>query len=206
MKLFFVFSYAIFQYMNIKNQLLERSGQCCELCNGSTDLSVYEVPPVDTANVDNSILACSICKSQIEKTEQLQSNHWRKLSDTMWSPYPAVQVVAWRMLSRLRQESWAVDNLEILYLDEEALEWAKKTGDHEQDGTVKFHLDSNGTRLYDGDTVVLIKTLDVKGSSISAKLGAVVKNIRLVPDNIEQIEGKIEGQTIVILTKYLRKG
>jgi protein PhnA len=46
----------------------------------------------------------------------------------------------------------------------------------------------------------------VKGSSISAKLGAVVKNIRLVPDNIEQIEGKIEGQTIVILTKYLRKG
>jgi protein PhnA len=86
------------------------------------------------------------------------------------------------------------------------LEWAKKTGDHEQDGTVKFHLDSNGTRLYDGDTVVLIKTLDVKGSSISAKLGAVVKNIRLVPDNIEQIEGKIEGQTIVILTKYLRKG
>jgi protein PhnA len=124
----------------------------------------------------------------------------------MWSPYPAVQVVAWRMLSRLRQESWAVDNLEILYLDEETLEWAKKTGDHEQDGTVKFHLDSNGTRLYDGDTVVLIKTLDVKGSSISAKLGAVVKNIRLVPDNIEQIEGKIEGQTIVILTKYLRKG
>ncbi|WP_317167666.1 PhnA domain-containing protein [Sphingobacterium mizutaii] len=54
--------------------------------------------------------------------------------------------------------------------------------------------------------MVLIKTLDVKGSSISAKLGTVVKNIRLVPDNTEQIEGKIEGQTIVILTKYLRKG
>jgi protein PhnA len=34
----------------------------------------------------------------------------------------------------------------------------------------------------------------------------VVKNIRLVADNTEQIEGKIEGQTIVILTKYLRKG
>ncbi|MGE8379306.1 MAG: PhnA domain-containing protein, partial [Sphingobacterium sp.] len=55
------------------------------------------------------------------------------------------------------------------------------------------------------DTVVLTKTLDVKGSSLKATLGTVVKNIRLVADNIEQIEGKIEGQTIVILTKYLRK-
>jgi protein PhnA len=48
--------------------------------------------------------------------------------------------------------------------------------------------------------------LDVKGSSIKAPLGTVVKNIKLVKDNFEQIEGKIEGQTIVILTKYLRKG
>jgi protein PhnA len=53
---------------------------------------------------------------------------------------------------------------------------------------------------------LISKTLDVKGSTISAKLGTVVKNIRLVHDNIEQIEGKVEGQTIVILTKYLRKG
>jgi len=60
--------------------------------------------------------------------------------------------------------------------------------------------------VYGGDTVVLTKTLDVKGSSLSAKLGTVVKNIRLVPDNTGQIEGKVEGQTIVILTKYLRKG
>ena len=41
---------------------------------------------------------------------------------------------------------------------------------------------------------------------IRDRLGTVVKNIRLVHDNIEQIEGKVEGQTIVILTKYLRKG
>jgi len=59
--------------------------------------------------------------------------------------------------------------------------------------------------LFDGDSVVLTKTLDVKGSSIRATLGTVVKNIRLVFDNTEQIEGKIDGQTIVILTKYLRK-
>jgi len=59
--------------------------------------------------------------------------------------------------------------------------------------------------MENGDTVVLVKTLDVKGSSLSAKLGTVVKNIKLVEDNKDQIEGRIEGQLIVILTKYVRK-
>ena len=36
-------------------------------------------------------------------------------------------------------------------------------------------------------------------------MGTIVKNIRLVEGNTEQIEGKIEGQTIIILTKYVRK-
>ncbi|TJZ50577.1 PhnA protein [Sphingobacterium olei] len=192
--------------MNLAQQLIARSGGACELCSYTENLSIYEVPPTSVANSDNSILVCQTCLAQIEKKEQLNSEHWKVLSDSMWSEYPAVQVVAWRILSRLRNESWASDNLEILYLDDENLEWAKKTGDHEQDGTVEFHQDSNGTRLYEGDTVVLTKTLDVKGSSLSAKLGTVVKNIKLVADNTEQIEGKVEGQTIVILTKYLRKG
>lgn len=192
--------------MVLEKELQARSENKCELCHSTENLSVYEVPPTTITNLENSIYVCKICKDQIEKSEQLSPDHWKVLSDTMWSPIPAVQVVAWRMLSRLRNEAWAADNLDILYLDEETLEWAKKTGDHENDGTVAFHQDSNGARLYEGDTVVLIKTLDVKGSSLSAKLGTVVKNIKLVPDNIEQIEGKIEGQTIVILTKYLRKG
>lgn len=192
--------------MNLEKQLITRSGGICELCTATENLSVYEVPPTSVATGDNSILLCQTCLAQIEKKEQLNPKHWKVLSDSMWSEYPAVQVVAWRMLSRLRNESWASDNLEILYLAEENLEWAKKTGDHEQDGTVEFHQDSNGTRLYEGDTVVLTKTLDVKGSSLSAKLGTVVKNIKLVADNTDQIEGKVEGQTIVILTKYLRKG
>jgi protein PhnA len=93
----------------------------------------------------------------------------------------------------------------LLYLDDEKLTWAKATGDHENDGTVDLHKDSNGNILKDGDTVVLTKSLDVKGSTLNAKMGTVVKNIRLVENNTEQIEGKIEGQTIVILTKYLRK-
>ena len=123
----------------------------------------------------------------------------------MWSEVTGVQVVSWRMLNRLRNESWATDNLDMLYLDDERLAWAKATGDHENDATVELHKDCNGQSLQTGDSVVLIKSLDVKGSSLNAKMGTVVKNIRLVEDNTEQIEGKIEGQTIVILTKYVRK-
>lgn len=192
--------------MSLAQQLQNRSGNKCELCTADSNLTVYGVPPTDNANADNSILVCKTCLDQIEKTEQINPEHWKVLTETMWSEFAPVQVVAWRMLSRLRNEGWAADSLDILYLDEETLEWAKKTGDHEQDGTVEFHQDSNGARLLEGDTVVLIKTLDVKGSTISAKLGTVIKNIRLVHDNTEQIEGKVEGQTIVILTKYLRKG
>ena len=65
--------------------------------------------------------------------------------------------------------------------------------------------DSNGTLLNEGDSVTVIKDLKVKGSSSTIKRGTVVKNIRLVIDNTDQVEGKIEGQQIVILTKYLRK-
>jgi protein PhnA len=150
-------------------------------------------------------MTCVKCRAQIEKKEELDSNHWKVLSEIMWSEVPGVQVVAWRMLNRLRNESWAADNLDMLYLDEEKLAWAKATGDHEQDGSVELHKDSNGNVLQQGDTVVLTKSLDVKGSTLNAKMGTVVKNIRLVENNTEQIEGKIEGQVIVILTKYVRK-
>jgi protein PhnA len=40
---------------------------------------------------------------------------------------------------------------------------------------------------------------------VNARLGTVVHNIKLVADNTDQIEGRIEGQAIIILTKYVRK-
>lgn len=191
--------------MKTEDVLRQRSGNTCELCKSQQNLSVYEVPPEDQANADNSILVCDTCLAQIEKKVELNNSHWNCLTESMWSEVPAVQVVAWRMLNRLRNESWAADNLDMMYLDDEKLAWAKATGDHENDGSVDLHRDCNGAQLLAGDTVVLIKSLDVKGSTLNAKLGTVVKHIRLVPDNTEQIEGKIEGQTIVILTKYVRK-
>ena len=118
---------------------------------------------------------------------------------------PAVQVVSWRMLNRLRQESWASEAIDMMYLDEEKLAWAKASGDHEGSSEVDLHRDANGHILRSGDNVVLVKSLDVKGSTINAKLGTVVRNIRTVDGNTEQIEGRVEGQLIVILTKYVRK-
>ena len=150
-------------------------------------------------------MACNKCRMQVDKKEALDNDHWRVLSETMWSEVPGVQVTAWRMLNRLRHESWAADLLDMLYLDDEKLAWAKATGDHENDGSVDLHQDAYGVQLQHGDTVVLTKSLDVKGSSVNARLGTVIRNIRLVEDNTEQIEGRIEGQQIVILTKYVRK-
>lgn len=191
--------------MKLEAQLQERSGNKCELCQSADTLKVYEVPPQDNSTADNSILICDTCRTQIEKKAELNSSHWTGLSEAMWSEVPGVQVMAWRMLNRLKAESWAMDNLEMMYLSDELLAWAKATGDHENDAAVELHKDSNGHVLQTGDSVVLIKSLDVKGSTLNAKLGTVVKNIRLVDENTEQIEGKIEGQVIVILTKYVRK-
>lgn len=191
--------------MKVADQLRERSAGRCELCKSTDGLDVYQVPPDNGMSADTSILVCGKCMAQLEKKEEPDSEHWRCLTESMWSEVPAVQVVAWRMLNRLRTESWASENLDMLYLSEEHLAWAKATGDHEDDGQVDLHKDSNGHILQNGDTVVLTRSLDVKGSSLNAKMGTVVKNIRIVDDNTEQIEGRIEGQQIVILTKYVRK-
>jgi protein PhnA len=190
--------------MNQVELLKKRSGSVCELCSSDSNLSVYEVPPV-TGNMDDAVLVCKTCLDQVEKKELLDSAHWQCLTTSMWSEVPAVQVVSWRMLNRLRQESWAAESIDMMYLDEEKLAWAKASGDHEGTAEVDLHRDSNGHILRNGDAVVLIKSLDVKGSTINAKLGTVVRNIRIVDGNTEQIEGRIEGQLIVILTKYVRK-
>lgn len=191
--------------MKLEEQLQARAGGKCELTGEDATLIAYTLPPEITSNLDNTLLISETLVNQLNKTEQLNPDDWKFLPNAMWSENPSVQIVCWRMLNRLKNEGWASEALDILYLDDETLSEAKKTGDHENDGYVSFHEDSIGQRLLEGDTVVLTKTLDVKGSSLKANLGTVVKNIRLVADNIEQIEGKIEGQTIVILTKYLRK-
>ncbi len=191
--------------MSIERELSKRSGSKCELCGATENLKVYEVLPTKKGGLDESIMACSTCVDQIENPENVDLNHWRCLNDSMWSEQIPVQVVAWRMLSRLRSAGWPQELLDQMYLDEDTLAWAQATGEGEDDENKIIHRDSNGVILEHGDSVVLIKDLKVKGSSMVAKQGTAVRNIRLDHENAEYIEGKVDGQTIVIITQYVKK-
>lgn len=190
--------------MSIEKELHARSGSICELCGASENLKAYEVAP-SNKTADQNILICETCHEQIEDADKINVNHWRCLNDSMWSTVPAVQVMAWRMLNRLRDEGWPQDLLDMLYLDEETMAWAQATGEGEEDEDAVKHIDSNGVQLQAGDNVVLIKDLNVKGGGFTAKRGTAVRRISLVHDNAEHIEGRVEGQHIVILTKYVKK-
>ncbi|MFA3792776.1 PhnA domain-containing protein [Aliiglaciecola sp. SL4] len=186
--------------MSIEQTLLSRSNQACELCGATDSLVVYEVPP-EEAHADKCILVCGTCQSQISGDAELDMTHWRCLNDSMWSQVPAVQIVAWRMLKKLSTEGWAQDLLDMLYLDEEMLKWAES-------GLVELNdeptLDCNGTALQAGDTVTLVKDLNVKGANFTAKRGTAVRGIAL-SSNPEHIEGKVNGQRIVIISAYTKK-
>lgn len=186
----------------IERKLKDRSGAVCEISGAEHDLVVYVLPPTNKRTVENSVIIAKHLKDQIENPEITDEKDWRGLSESMWSEHLPVQIVSWRMLARLKN----TDLLDMMYLDEQALEWAKATGEGEEEDENKLvHKDSNGVTLFDGDSVVLIKDLDVKGASFTAKRGAAVHNIKLVWDNANLIEGRVENQNIYILTQYVKK-
>lgn len=189
--------------VDMQRKLDKRSGSKCELCTSEENLSIYQVPPNPRGDENDSILICSTCSEQIEDPEKVDANHWRCLNDSMWSEVDAVKVVAYRMLDRLKSEGWPQDLLDMIYLDEDALAWAKDG--IEDDSEKVIHKDSNGVVLKAGDSVVLIKDLKVKGGGFTAKRGTAVRRISLVWDNPNHIEGRVEAQHIVILTQYVKK-
>ncbi|EJL62103.1 PhnA domain-containing protein [Flavobacterium sp. CF136] len=191
--------------MSIERELNKRSGSKCELCGATENLKVYTVLPTQKGGIDESVLTCNTCNDQIENPDNVDLNHWRCLNDSMWNENVAVQVVAWRMLNRMRAAGWPQELLDMMYLDEDTLAWAQATGEGEDDENKIIHRDSNGVILEHGDSVVLIKDLKVKGSSMVAKQGTAVRNIRLDHENAEYIEGKVDGQQIVIITQYVKK-
>src|SRR5690554_1706312 len=192
--------------MSIETQLQQRSDNKCELCSSSENLSVFEVPNSPESGVESSILICATCAEQIENPEKMDPNHWRCLNDSMWSPVPTVQVMAWRMLNRLKAEGWPQDLLDMMYLEEETAEWAKAgVVEAEEEENLIIHRDSNGVVLEAGDSVILIKDLKVKGSSMIAKQGTAVRRISLDQENEKFIEGRVDGQHIVIITDFVKK-
>jgi protein PhnA len=190
--------------MSVEKELQARSA-VCELCASNDSLKAYPVPPTSDGSAAQNVHACVTCIDQLENPEKVDANHWRCLNDSMWSQEPAVQAVAWRMLNRLKGEGWPVDLLEMMYMEEDTLTWAKATGEGELDEDAVIHRDVNGVVLSAGDSVILIKDLHVKGSSMIAKRGTAVRNISLDRDNAEYIEGKVDKQTIVIITAYVKK-
>ncbi|MDQ6969564.1 MAG: PhnA domain-containing protein [Mariprofundus sp.] len=196
--------------MSIEKELLERSESKCELCGAENDLTVYAVPSSADSSADSCVLLCDDCRGQIDAPDTVDVNHWRCLNDSMWSAVPAVQVMAWRMLTRLKGEGWPQDLLDMMYMEDDVKTWAEAAGDgvdgdNEDETDVVKHVDSNGAVLQAGDTVTLIKDLNVKGGGFTAKRGTAVRGISLVGDNAEHIEGRVSGQLIVILTQFVKK-
>jgi protein PhnA len=168
------------------DELMDRAGSICEFCGSSEQLSGVEITDVD------QVLLCGTCQSTDAPTA-----HWRCLEGALWSGVPAVQVAVWRKLGGI-DEVWAVEARENMMMEPDVMDRAVGQA-------VVVHKDSNGMVLEHGDTVVLIKDLPVKGAGFTAKRGTAVRNISLVPDNEGHIEGKVEGQRIVILTEFVKR-
>lgn len=186
--------------MSIENTLKVRSENKCELCTNANALSAYPLPhsPDETANC--AVLLCGNCHGQIQGEADFDLSHWRCLIDSMWSSVPAVQVLAYRLLHKCSAESWAQDALDILYMEDEQKAWADAGVADDKEQT----LDVNGVALAAGDAVTIIKDLDVKGANFTAKRGTPVRNIGL-SENPLHIEGKVNGQRIVIIAAYTKK-
>ena len=85
-----------------------------------------------------------------------------------------------------------------------AYEWpmaGAAPADGETDAVVK---DANGNVLSNGDSVVLIKDLKVKGSSITLKVGSKVKSIRLVGGDHE-VDCKMDAGNFMLKACFLKK-
>lgn len=82
-------------------------------------------------------------------------------------------------------------------------EWNPEDQQEEETGLVV--LDANGNRLQDGDSVVVVKNLPVKGASQSIKAGTKVRNIRLT-DGDHNIDCKIDGfGAMALKSEFVKK-
>ena len=83
-------------------------------------------------------------------------------------------------------------------------EWPMAAAPDTNDSTDAVVKDSNGNVLADGDAVVLIKDLKVKGSSTTLKMGTKVKSIRLVGGDHE-VDCKMDAGSFMLKACFLKK-
>ncbi len=185
--------------MSISSKLKERCGDVCELCNNEPPKHDYTVSPKNDESVQNQVALCDTCLNSLDKKDA--GFHWRCVEGSIWNPEPSVQALSYRILQLHKEEEWANNLISSVDLDENIIQWAMTAFE-----VADVHKDAFGNVLENGDNVVLTQALNVKGTNFTASKGTVVKKIKLVHDNPEHIEGKINDQTIVILTKFVKKG
>lgn len=183
---------------NITPALKERCQGMCELCSAEEAVTAYTVSPKDDDAIANQVALCNTCHTALSAGKN--NVHWQCLAGSIYNTEPSVQALTYRILHEHSDEEWAKDIMQSVELEEQVVDWALSAFQKKE-----AHLDAFGNELQSGDNVVLTQVLNVKGTNFMAPKGTVVKRIKLVPDNTEQIEGKINEQTIVILTKYVRK-
>ncbi len=187
--------------MTLNADLSQRSGNRCELCDDApAELHAFTVAPKEGTRPDEQVVLCDVCVENIPDPAS-NADHWRCLTGAVWSEVPAVQALSYKILTALPGEEWATETLQSVDFGEDIVTWAVGVGGSEN----VVHKDAFGNELAAGDNVLLTQNLNVKGANFIAPKGTLVKKIRLVADNAEQIEGKINGDTIVILTKFVKK-
>ena len=179
-----------------------RANGACEVCTQTGALQAFDVSdaPVGT---DGTVALCEECEGQLSRRVDLDPKHWFCLQESMWSEVPAVQVLSFRQLHVLKAEAWASDALASAYLDDELMTWAQAGIVQEEEGAL-IHRDMNGTQLFQGDSITLTRSLDVKGTNFTVKRGTTVKNVRL-SDDAGWVDAKVNGVEIFIKTCFVKK-
>jgi len=171
--------------------------EVCELCGSSEDVSVLELP-VSDGSEDQSIYVCANCKTQIASGE-LDESHFNCLNDAMWSETPAAKIMSYILWNQLGRQ----DMVEMMYLEEDELKLAEQAVNAAAN-KVTFR-DANGVELLAGDSIVILKDLDVKGAGFTAKRGTTVTRISLPHNMDDHVEGRVNGTKIYLKTEFIKK-
>jgi len=165
----------------------------CELCASDEGLVEFVVEPSD-----KSVTLCSTCNTQITSGE-LDESHFNCLNDSMWSEDSTVKVLSYILFNKLGRQ----DMIDMMYMEEDEQKLAEQAISAEENKLV--YKDCNGVELKAGDSVVIMKDLDVKGAGFTAKRGTTVTRIALAPNDETHVEGRVNGTKIFLKTEFIKK-
>jgi len=169
----------------------------CELCGSDASVSLMELP-ISDGSEEQSIYLCVNCKTQITSGE-LDENHFNCLNDAMWSETSAAKVMSHILFNKLGRQ----DMCDMMYLEEDELKLAERAISAAANKLV--FRDANGVELHTGDSIVILKDLDVKGAGFTAKRGTTVTRIALPHDMDDHVEGRVNGTKIYLKTEFIKK-